>query len=146
MVKKAAEVGAYAVDVLRSKGEIAFTTWGLYGGTPGLIGSANEGILIAQATPSVAVDGAHVALRDTSKEPHQVQLVRTATDGANARNLRDLYNGQVLASFVPKFEIPGVKNIDEQHLDKITSSYTTNRRNVRTLGDSAGFTPDCSHF
>lgn len=81
-------VGQRMLDVLATHGEILIAKWGLYGGTPGLVGSANPGRRITQSTmPTALGDGSFVALRHPiwtgydDLPNYDVELVSTRNSG-----------------------------------------------------------------
>lgn len=82
-----AELGQRMLRVLRERGELLFGKWGLYGGTDGVIGSAERGQRVTQSTLPVPIGiGTLVALRHPlQNEPTTqglVELVQTTQWGA----------------------------------------------------------------
>lgn len=68
IAERKAQLAEYTSNVLREKGGLLIARSGMFGGTPGLMGSADPGVLLRQATEPVRLDGAYVALRDKDEE------------------------------------------------------------------------------
>lgn len=110
--EKRAELAQQAVSILRAKGEYLFIKDGLWGGIDGLIGSANPGFLVTQATAPMEVENSYVALRDQATDKSSaIELVSVHENDPAA--VRDTNN--VLAVMEGGLVIPGLEEVtDEQ--------------------------------
>ena len=81
-------LGKRMMEVLQTRGEVIIAKWGLYGATPGLMGSYTPGQRLTQSTVPVPIGrGNYVALRHPFLSPsddeakYTVELIKTKVSG-----------------------------------------------------------------
>ena len=127
-----ASLGLLAIAVLRSRGELVFTKHGMWGGTEGLIGSANPGHLLTQATRPIAIDDFYISLRDKPEWPDSaVELLHLNSN--DTESLRTAGDGSVLALPGARLVIPGVLSAKEWYEDAVEALVKTIGRELEPL-------------
>jgi len=108
-------VARYASSVIFEKGALVFAKQGYFGGTSGLIGSSNPGILLTRATIPVELHPGeeYVALRQHPEEKHMhdVQLLVLSTDKPTA--VQHAEKAEVVTTFANhRIHIPHVEVVE----------------------------------
>ncbi|HTB49108.1 MAG TPA: hypothetical protein VK712_03430 [Verrucomicrobiae bacterium] len=117
-------VARYASSVLFEKGALVFAKGGHYGGTAGLLGSANPGMLLTRATIPVELQPQeqYVALRHNPEEGHMhdVQLLVLNSDKPTAVQQAD--GGEVVTTFANhRIHIPHVEVVEMSQIAAVES-------------------------
>jgi hypothetical protein len=124
LLDKQLRLAEYAGDILARKGELVMATRIMYGGTNGRIGSANSGTLLTRATMPVAIRDSYIAIRDYPEYQHQSSIIELLLmiqgDPAHIRRIDSSYHkDKILARLEPRLVIPGVRLIEEGHIEAI---------------------------
>lgn len=123
ITERKTQLAQYASDIIRKKGELLIARNGYFGGSPDLIGSADQGVLLMQATKPVLLGDVYVALRDKDEERSgKVELIFAGSEDDDQVGKDDGGGIEVAATLSNSaLNIPNTEKPSRAEIDSVAS-------------------------